>query len=355
MTVSANIQKLIYFLKAQLLLGFFVLLNGCGQPREIFQLTGQTMGTTYSIKVIPNSSDIDKNLIKHEVDSILVLLNNQLSTWDPESEISRFNRSNSTDIIPVSPLFKDVVESAIQVANETDGAFDITVYDLMRLWGFGPNPKKGLPNIDTIKSTLAYTGYKQLTVSKNGLAKRNGNVKLDLNALAKGYAVDLVFNYLKINGFNNIFVEIGGEVKCLGKNQYNKRWSIGIENPSGGHKTDKPFAAIVYTDSNAIATSGNYRNFVDINGEKLGHTINPKTGFPIQTDILSVTILSQSCMLSDAWATGLMAIDFENGLKKVNENSSIKAVWILEREDGTRRIARSEGAKVEDSIYEIIM
>ena len=143
-------------------------------------------------------------------------------------------------------------------------------------------------------------------------------------------------------------------MQCSGRNQRNKYWSIGIENPSGGNKSNQIFAAIVHSDGEAVATSGNYRNFIELDGEILGHTINPKTGFPIQTNVLSVTVLSNSCMVADAWATALMVMDYETGLKKVTENPDIKAVWILDKNDGSRRVARSVGAKIDDSIYEII-
>ena len=175
-----------------------------------------------------------------------------------------------------------------------------------------------------------------------------------MNAIAKGYAVDQVFQFLQSKGFTDLFVEIGGEVQCSGRNQLNKSWSIGIENPSGGNKSNKIFAGIIYLDGGAVATSGNYRNFVDLSGKILGHTINPNTGYPIQTNVLSVTVLSNSCMVSDAWATALMVMDYETGLEKVTENSDIKVVWILENKDGSRCIAKSIGVNIDDSIYEII-
>ena len=207
---------------------------------------------------------------------------------------------------------------------------------------------------EEIENVLSHSGWEKIILSDNGIQKQNPKTKLDLNAIAKGYGVDEVFQFLQLKGYTDLFVEIGGEVQCSGRNQRNKYWSIGIENPSGGNKSNQIFAAIVYSDGGAVATSGNYRNFVDVNGEILGHIINPKTGFPLQTNVLSVTVLSNSCMVADAWATALMVMDYETGLKKVTENPNIKAVWILDKKDGSRRVARSVGAKVDDSIYEII-
>jgi thiamine biosynthesis lipoprotein len=247
-----------------------------------------------------------------------------------------------------------VVKEALDVSEKTDGFFDITVFDLMGIWGFGPDPNSGIPDQKQIETILSFTGHEKINVTEKTIIKKHPETKLDLNAIAKGYAVDEVFHFLQSKGFTDLFVEIGGEVQCSGRNQLNKYWSIGIENPSGGNKSNQVFAAIVYSDGGAVATSGNYRNFIELDGEILGHTINPKTGYPIQTNVLSVTVLSNTCMVADAWATALMVMDYETGLKKVTENPYIKAVWILDKKDGSRVVAKSVGVKIDDSIYEII-
>ena len=340
--------------RTQILLGFLILWIGCSSPRDIIIISGQTMGTSYSIKIIPDKKPFDHTRIEQGIDSILTEVNRQMSIWDPNSEISRFNQNQSDSPIPVSPEFFQVVNMAQDISQKTNGVFDITVFDLMSLWGFGPNPIKGFPKKEEIENVLSHLGWEKIILSDNGIQKQNPKTKLDLNAIAKGYGVDEVFQFLQLKGYTDLFVEIGGEVQCSGRNQRNKYWSIGIENPSGGNKSNQIFAAIVYSDGGAVATSGNYRNFVDVNGEILGHIINSKTGFPLQTNVLSVTVLSNSCMVADAWATALMVMDYETGLKKVTENPNIKAVWILDKKDGSRRVARSVGAKIDDSIYEII-
>ena len=354
MIVLVKILRKTSFLIAQLLLGFFVLIIGCGSHRDLIQISGQTMGTTYSIKIILESEQINPEQIKSAIDSILTIINKQMSTWDPTSEISQFNSFKSTEPFQVSKSFANVVESALDISEKTNGVFDITVFDLMRLWGFGPNPKSGIPDPKEIEKVLTYSGIENISLQNGSIIKKNPLTRLDLNAIAKGYAVDEVFLYLEGMGLKNIFVEIGGEVRCIGKNQRNKYWSIAIENPPSSHHQTSNFAAVVYIDSKSIATSGNYRNFVDLNGEILGHTINPTIGFPVQTNVLSVTVQAESCMEADAWATALMAMNYESGLKKVSEYPEIKAVWIIKREDDIRRIARSDGAIIEDSIYEFI-
>ncbi len=312
------------------------------------------MGTTYSIKAIPIEKNMDTQILKIGIDSVLFSLDKQMSTWDPNSEISQFNLTHSTEPYAISESFRMVVKEALDVSEKTDGFFDITVFDLMGIWGFGPDPNSGIPDQKQIETTLSFTGHEKINVTEKTIIKKHPETKLDLNAIAKGYAVDQVFHFIKYRGYTDLFVEIGGEVQCSGRNQLNKYWSIGIENPSGGNKSNQVFAAIVYSNGGAVATSGNYRNFIELDGEILGHTINPKTGYPIQTNVLSVTVLSNTCMVADAWATALMVMDYETGLKKVTENPYIKAVWILDKKDGSRVVAKSVGVKIDDSIYEII-
>lgn len=351
MTVLNNLFFKYDFFHARLMLGFLFIWASCSLPKNQIEIRGLTMGTTYTIKIIPSEKNVNIRLLEFEVDSILTALNKQMSTWDPNSEISQFNAHLSIEPFLVSRSFYDVVENALSVSERSNGLFDISVYELMEIWGFGPNPKSDLPDADEIESVLIHTGFEKIIAEKQSLQKLDPLTQLDLNAIAKGYGVDEVFNFLESKGYNDIFVEIGGEIKCSGRNQRNKYWSIGIENPTGGNKPDRPFAAIVYADGSAVATSGNYRNIVDLNGEILGHIIHPKTGYPIQTNVLSVTVLANSCMLADAWATALMVMDHNNGFSMVESLPEIEAIWILENGDGTRRIALSTGAKVEDSIY----
>jgi|ETNmetMinimDraft_9_1059917.scaffolds.fasta_scaffold08415_2 thiamine biosynthesis lipoprotein len=341
-------------LKAQLLLGFLVFWTGCGAPRDIINLTGHTMGTTFSIKIIPAESFNNYQKLELGIDSVLEAVNQKMSIWDPNSEISKFNRNRSTDPIPVSAQLFEVVESAMSLSEKTDGAFDITVFELMGLWGFGPAPKNGMPTDEEINKVLERTGWGQIKLLDNSIIKLNPKIKIDLNAIAKGYGVDQVFEYLRSLVYTDVFVEIGGEVRCSGKNQYNKSWSLGIEDPEHGASLDRDLAGVVVLDDRAMATSGNYQNFVDFGGEVLGHTINPKSGKPIITDVLSVTVLAESCMMSDSWATTLMTMDFKTGEKLVRSEKDLDVIWIIERSDASRRICSTKNIKVEDSIYEII-
>ena len=353
MIVLGRIITYNHFIKAQLMLGFLFFHISCEPQNKMSLLTGNTMGTTYAIKIIQSNDRINVESIKKGVDSVLIQINNQMSTWDPESELSAFNRWTSIKAYPVSQSLLTVIDSSLSISKKTGGLFDISVYELMRLWGFGPNPKNGMPSLNEIKKVLESTGYDKVRVGENTLIKTHPNVRLDLNAIAKGYAVDMVYKYLSAKGFDNIFVEIGGEVRSKGKNQNNIFWSIGIENPSGGNKKDIKLAAIIDLKDHAMATSGNYKNIVNIDGEILGHTINPRTGFPIQTNVLSVTVLSTSSMIADGWATALMVMDYQTGLDYIKNQKELEAIWIIEGKDGMRNIGQSPGVMLRQAIYDI--
>ena len=329
--------------RAQLLLGFLLFFIGCAGERNQYVISGNTMGTTFLVKLVSSESSIDIQPIEVGIDSILIKLNREMSTWDPNSEISKFNSHKSLEPFPISNDLIYVIDNSIDVSKKTNGLFDITVYDLMRIWGFGPNPLSVFPENNDIAQVLNFTGYENINLKNKNLYKSNERIKLDLNAIAKGFGVDKVFEFVRSKGFEDVFVEIGGEARCYGKNRKNKSWSIGIEDPMFNGITQSDLSAILSLNKNAIATSGNYRNIVNLDGEILGHTINPKTGFPIQTDVISVTVLSQSCMIADAWATALMAMDHNTGYAKVESESEIDAVWILQDSIEGKRFFSTSG------------
>ena len=233
-----------------------------------------------------------------------------MSTWEYSSEITTFNQWASSNPFPISNHFRKVIDESLDIFSKTNGAFDVTIYDLLSIWGFGPSPKQSMPSSNDIKSVLEYTGSEMISLAKNGLVKTDPRVKLDLNSIAKGYGVDVLFEYLESKGIMELFVEIGGEVRCKGKNAQNRPWSIGIEDSS--NDKELRFAGVIRPKIGSVATSGNYRNFVDRNGKIMGHTINPNTGFPVANNILSVSVKSQKCMLADGWATALMVMDLES-------------------------------------------
>ena len=353
MIVLVKISKIFQRKKTQLLLGFLLLFICCDRPNNQIVMKGLTMGTSYVVKVVSNKN-IDSGKIKYSIDSILVKLNEQMSTWDPKSEISKFNRWESLEPYNVSEQFYEVVESALHLSKKTNGMFDATVFDLLSLWGFGPNPKSGIPDKKNIESILTFTGYENIICNNGSLMKKNQRAKLDLNAIAKGYGVDVVFDFLRSIGFENIFVEIGGEVRFSGYNFRNENWSVGLENPPSNQiEKQIPFFGILKNEECAIATSANYRNFVDLDGTILGHTINPKSGFPIQSNVLSVTVISKTCIAADGWATALLTMSYEEGASVISGDDSISAIWLIRDTDGLRYITMKGNIGILDHIYDI--
>lgn len=355
MIVLGKIKIKFQLLKAQLLLGFLVICIACDSNRISTNITGQTMGTTYSIKIISQELSLNQIILKEGIDSVLSKINMQMSTWDHNSEISRINRDHTKEPILLSPELQEVMSSAISISKKSNGVFDITIYELMSLWGFGPEPKKIDPTNKEIKKVLENTGWKKINLVKNYLIREKKNLKFDLNAIAKGYGVDKVFQYLQSRGYNNIFVEIGGEVRCSGINLNNQSWRLGIEVPLVGGSINTQIAGIISLSDKAMATSGNYRNFVDIGGEIIGHTVNPILGRPVKTNVLSVTVISSSCMIADSWATTLMVLDYKNGKKLIEKENDLNVVWVIEMEDRSRRISSTNGISIENAIYDSII
>jgi thiamine biosynthesis lipoprotein len=219
----------------------------------------------------------------------------------------------------------------------------------MSLWGFGPNPREGLPSDVQIEELKNRTGYQSVILVPEGVRKLNPDLKLDVNAIAKGYGVDQVFEWILDKGFESVFVEIGGEVRCIGKNQNGQNWRVGIIDPKISVSPGEELSAIVNLDGKAMATSGNYRNFIEINGQILGHTIDPRTGFPVETDVLSVSVIANSCIEADGWATALMVFNFEEGNKLVTDRTELNVLWIVKTKNGQKKIEKTKGFIIENS------
>ena len=320
----------VYLLKAQFSLGFLFLAFSCSSTLEEYQINGETMGTTYSIKLIVSENIEDQWGIKNSVDSILISINQQMSTWIPNSEISIFNNIRTTAYFEVSDDFYYVLDKGKAISEKTSNFFDYTVFPLATAWGFGPkkNKRRYNPSENEIKEILLYTGIHRIELKYPFLKKTHPSVQLDLNAIAKGYAVDLVHNWLVDQGFVNVFVEIGGEIRCLGVNKTGNSWVVGIDTPSDGLLSGQNVFTSTSLKNMSLATSGNYRNYYENNGNKINHSINPINGKPVNNNILSVSVKSKSCLDADAWATALMVMSFEEGIDKVNEFMELEALWI---------------------------
>jgi len=332
----------------------FILLLWClscsNQPSQI-ELSGFTMGTTYNIKIIPEKDSIlSTKLIKQNIDSVLISVNYQMSTYLFDSEITQFNNHESTTSFTVSNDFSLVVERALHWSKLTDGAFDITIVPLLYLWGFGPGQASELgdifPEENAVQKRRTHVGYEKLTTNKYYLQKKDPFIKIDLNAIAKGFGVDAVYSFLESIGMNNIMVEIGGEVRTKGENRKNEPWMIAVETPDLESAGSKTISWALPLESKAMATSGDYRNYYEIDGIRYSHEIDPRTGYPAQTGVASATVVATNCMDADALATALIIMGAESGLQFIEKLDGVEAFLILREGNDNYRTIKSGGMKI---------
>jgi thiamine biosynthesis lipoprotein len=272
------------------------------------------MGTSYSVKIAltEDAPDIDAVVLKNKIDSVLVEVNNQMSTYIPESEISRFNRYDKTDWFNISNDFAFVLDESIKLGKLTGGSLDITIGPVVNIWGFGPDQRpRTVPSDDEIITNMKLVGIDNLEVKLDppSVRKKITGIKVDLSATAKGYGVDKVLELLKELGYKNIMVEIGGEVRTLGYNNKNEFWNIGISSPNQSGEINR----VVKLSNSAMATSGDYWNYFEENGLRYSHTIDPITGRPITHKLASVTIFDSTCLRADGLATGIFVMGPEKG------------------------------------------
>ncbi|WP_237363585.1 FAD:protein FMN transferase [Vibrio marisflavi] len=297
-----NVVKVVY-IRIALLSLIALVLSGCGEQPKLVALTGTTMGTYYSIKWVEQEGVPAPETVRKEVQSLLEQVNAQMSTYRSDSELSRFNQLQSLQPFAVSTATAKVVKEALRLSKLSDGAYDITVGPIVNLWSFGPEarPEK-IPSDELIQERMAEVGYHHLTVlGNNRLVKDIPHLYVDLSSIAKGYGVDLVFEYLKDKlHIRNLMVDIGGEMRVQGENPSGVPWRIAIEKPL---VNERAVQEIIEVGDNAIATSGDYRNYFEENGVRYSHLINPRTGKPIQNRVVSVTVIDKSCMTADGYAT----------------------------------------------------
>ena len=315
-------------------------LAGCSQDqqRETLRLQGETMGTTWSVQVVQPPADLDPAALESRIRARLDAVNAAMSTYDPSSELSRFNASSGQDWFPVSVGLARVVALALEISDLSGGAFDVTVGPLVNLWGFGPGAVRAdLPSKADVDEALARVGHQHLDVrpADPALRKAMPGLYVDLSAIAKGYGVDEVAGVLEAQGLTDYLVEIGGELHGRGLNAKGQPWRIAIERPDSGVR--KVFA-VVPLRSLSMATSGDYRNFFEVDGQRYSHTIDPATGWPVRHRLASVTVLDASCARADALATALLVLGPDRGLA-LAEQLGIAALLILREDDDYRAIA----------------
>ncbi len=312
-------------------------LSGTAHARE-YTIQGRTMGTFYTIKLVSTRQQ-SMDLWQKQIDTRLAQVNAGLSMYDPDSNLSRFNRTEPGRLFRLSRDFARVMDTARTVFTLTDRAWDGTIKPLVDLWGFGTRePTDTLPDPDAIAEALALTGFQHLTFENNHVKKTKPGITLDLGSIAKGYGVDAVAGVLTRVGIDDFLVEIGGELYGSGMNRHKKPWSVGITHPL---KTgaDTGLYKVVNLENRAIATSGDYRNFFEFRGRTYSHIIDPKTGYPVDNQVVSASVIADTCTFADALATALVVMNPEDSLALVDTLENVECLIIQKTLTGFKEFA----------------
>jgi len=305
------------------------LLSGCSQAPIETHLAGHTMGTTYNVKFV-NRNDLNEQKLHDDIDAVLVKVNELMSTYDPNSELSRFNQWKSEAPFELSSETLKVMQEAKRLGELSHGVLDVTVGPLVNLWGFGPDAKpEKRPSEQTVAEIKARTGLDKLTLLDNGAQKSEIDLYVDLSTIAKGYGVDVVAELLDKKGLHDYLVEIGGEMRVSGRKASGTEWRIAVEKPV---TVERAVQEIISIGTNAIATSGDYRNYFEEDGVRYSHLIDPRTGAPITHNLVAVTVVHPSSMTADGLATALIVMGKEEALNVALQNDL--AVLMITRENG---------------------
>lgn len=308
-----------------------LIMSGCfpsnDLARQEYHLQGNTMGTTYNIKVVGENLDVEK--LQQGIDQELEQLNQEMSTYITDSELSKFNQSTSLDSLEISAGLSRVVKEAIRLGKLSDGALDVTVGPLVNLWGFGPEYRpETVPSDELLATTKARVGLDKLVFEDGKLGKTIPNLYVDLSTIAKGYGVDLVAEFIEANGISNYLIEIGGEMRLKGFKHTGELWHVAIEKPLS---TERAVHQIIIPKDNAVATSGDYRIYFEADGQRFSHIIDPETGKPINHKLVSVTVIHPSSMTADGLSTAMMVMGEKKALAFAEENDL--AVYIIAKTD----------------------
>lgn len=297
------------------------------------------MGTTYEITIRSYSGDYGK--LKNSIDYLLDNINNVFSTYKIDSEISKINSSRQ-EVVQVSRMFNYVLSKSLYFCDISSGNYDITIAPLVEEWGFGKNKKQDIPSKPTISNLLKNIGYNNIYLKDDMLYRNKTSVNIDLNSIAKGYAVDEVSNLIKSKGYYDFLVEIGGEVKS--SVLHSEDWLVGIQSPNSNEIIKR-----IVLSNKSMATSGTYNNYFEYDGKKFSHIINPKTGYPYEHSIVSATIIANECIDADAYATMAMTMKIDDFLNVVNGKKDVECFLIVLEENQDLIYYQSDNFK--DFIY----
>ncbi len=324
-----------------LLIGFGLFFSGCGNGHPGLvknYLKGEALGTTYNITYLSS----EEREYQREIDSVFEVINKSMSTYLPESDISRINKGDTS--VVVDAMFREVFELSEDVNQNTWGYFDPTVGILVDAWGFGPGSPMELDSTK-VDSLLEFVGFEKVRLTKAGrIVKAHPQIAFDFNAIAKGYAIDRLGVMLDLKKIEHYLIEVGGEIIAKGTNSLKeKAWVVGVEDPMSGE--ERKLKARLELKNMALASSGNYRKFrVDpVSGLKLVHTIDPTTGYTKNSRVLGASVLARTCAEADAYATAFMAMDLEKSKEVLGKNAELDAYIIFLDEKGEQQVYMTEG------------
>jgi thiamine biosynthesis lipoprotein len=301
---------------------------------------GGALGTSYSIIYLADQKvDYQK-----EIDSVFAAVNRSLSTYIPDSDISKINQGDTTVVVDL--MFREVLERSKEVNHKTNGYFDPTVGSLVNAWGFGPGPELVMDSLK-VDSLLAFVGLDKINITDKGtITKANANVYLDFNAIAKGYAIDRLARLMDQKGIQNYLLEVGGELVAKGENRIKQKpWLVGIDDPQ--IEEGRGLKIMIYLKNRALASSGNYRKYrIDpLTGTKFVHTVDPKTGFTKNGNTLGVTVLADNCATADAFATAFMAMDLDEAMAYLAGQNELDAYVVYLDKQGNTQEFMTDGLK----------
>ena len=318
-----------------------ILLTACTQPDTTAQFRGNTMGTTYQVTY---PSQLRNTTVAMETEALLAEINHSMSTYDPASMISALNAS--TDIAvwhPVDRHFEIVFRRSREVYDDSGHTFNPAVGPLVSAWGFGPEDRETSPDEDAVRGLLKVVQFEAFELRESPLAvrKQTAGAQLDFSAIAKGYGVDAVGELMESKGIQDYLVEIGGEVRARGR-----AWRVGIEGPASETLADREIQSVVRLNNVGLATSGTTRNYRIENGKKIAHILDPRTGYPAQNSLLSVSVVAADTMTADAYATALMVMGLEEGMRFVETRPQLQAYFSAMDEGGNIVEKRTSGFPV---------
>ncbi len=315
---------------------FFSLHDNENTIRKI-EIDGYAQGTTYHITYYAT----DSLVTKMQVDSVLNKIDSSLSLYKPYSLINQFN--NSTHGIIIDTHLMNVLKASLTTYKSTGGLFDITVEPLVEAWGFGAKKMAAMPDSNTIETIMNCIGSDNLVLKNNFLRKKKPCIKIDMNGIAQGYTVDVLANFLETYGIKNYIVEVGGELRVKGRKPNNEKMKIGIESPGDDEMEPEMIEQVIELDSGAITSSGNYRKFYESGGKKISHLIDPRTGYSIQNEMISVAVYAKDGITADAFDNALMVMGMDSALHFVEQRKNISAYIIYKKNDGTVADTASTG------------